>query len=287
MKEFKSFYKTVGGNEGSKCYYPTRLDTYGCGCQHDCDYCYAKSLLDFRNLWDAKEPAVANVEKIRRKVAKIPRGTVVRLGGMTDCFQPIELKHRVTYETIKALNAAGIEYLIVTKSAIVANPEYLEILDKDLAHVQVTLTFTNDWYYEKLGIEKASKPSDRIKAIEALQARGVDVSIRLSPYIPQLIDCATIKAIKCDKIVLEFLRINTWIKKWFTDKTGYTLEEYSVKSGNYRHLPLWTKVLYVRQIQEYTGKTVTVCEDDTEAYDYFKRHINPNPNDCCNLRRRT
>ena len=45
--EFKSFYKTVGGNEGNKCHYPTRLDTYGCGCSHDCAYCYAKSLLDF------------------------------------------------------------------------------------------------------------------------------------------------------------------------------------------------------------------------------------------------
>lgn len=27
-KEFKSFLKTVGGNEGNKCHYPTRLDTY-------------------------------------------------------------------------------------------------------------------------------------------------------------------------------------------------------------------------------------------------------------------
>lgn len=29
-KEFKSFFKTVGGNEGDKCKYPTRLDPYGC-----------------------------------------------------------------------------------------------------------------------------------------------------------------------------------------------------------------------------------------------------------------
>ena len=28
MKEYKSFYKTVDGNEGQKCNYPTRLDTY-------------------------------------------------------------------------------------------------------------------------------------------------------------------------------------------------------------------------------------------------------------------
>ena len=43
MKSFSIFYKEVEGNEKSKCMYPTRLDTYGCGCQHDCKYCYAKS----------------------------------------------------------------------------------------------------------------------------------------------------------------------------------------------------------------------------------------------------
>lgn len=48
--DFKSFYKTVAGNEGNKCNYPTRLDLYGKGCYHDCSYCYAKSLLAFRKL---------------------------------------------------------------------------------------------------------------------------------------------------------------------------------------------------------------------------------------------
>ena len=73
MKEFKSFYKEVTGNEGGKCHYNTRLDTYGCGCQHDCSYCYAKSLLNFRNLWDEKEPSVADIGKIGRKIAKVSK----------------------------------------------------------------------------------------------------------------------------------------------------------------------------------------------------------------------
>lgn len=123
-KEYKSFYKTVDGNEGNKCNYPTRLDTYGCGCQHDCDYCYAKSLLDFRNLWDAKNPSVANISKIERKLAKIDPATIsaIRLGGMTDCFQPIEKELKVTYNTIKLLNKYNLPYLIVTKSSLVADP---------------------------------------------------------------------------------------------------------------------------------------------------------------------
>ena len=56
MKNFKSVGKIVEGNEGDKCNYPQRLDTYGCGCQHDCKYCYAKSLLNFRNLWNPETP---------------------------------------------------------------------------------------------------------------------------------------------------------------------------------------------------------------------------------------
>lgn len=28
MRDYKSPKKTVGGNEGDKCHYPTRLDTY-------------------------------------------------------------------------------------------------------------------------------------------------------------------------------------------------------------------------------------------------------------------
>ena len=127
MKEFKSFFKTVGGNEGGKCNYPTRLDTYGCGCQHDCSYCYAKSLLDFRNLWNPQDPSVANIDKIRKTIKKIPKGSIIRLGGMTDCFQPLEKIHRVTYETIEALNEYGIGYLIVTKSDMVASDEYMVI----------------------------------------------------------------------------------------------------------------------------------------------------------------
>ena len=139
MKEFKSFYKEVKGNEGDKCHYNTRLDTYGCGCQHDCSYCYAKSLLNFRGLWNEKEPSVADIKKIERKIAKIPKGSIIRLGGMTDCLQPCEKQLMVTKGTIELLNKYGIGYLIVTKSDLIC--DYMNILDKDLAHIQIRSDF--------------------------------------------------------------------------------------------------------------------------------------------------
>lgn len=277
-KEFKSFFKEVKGNEGGKCHYPTRLDTYGCGCQHDCSYCYAKSLLDFRNLWDAQDPAVADIEQIRKKIARLPKMPAIRLGGMTDCFQPLELKYRVTYETIKALNEKKQPYLIVTKSDIVGYDEYLDVMDKDLAHIQVTITCFNDDLYRDLHYEKAVCPSKRIKAVERLYERGFDVQVRLSPFIPEFVDYEALAGIKCDKIIVEFLRVNTWIKKWFyIDFTPYT-----VKHGGYQHLPLSVKLNLISKIHGF--KEVSVCEDEDNAYNYWTEHFNPNPSDCCNLR---
>lgn len=275
-KEFLSFYKTVGGGEGDRCNYPTRLDLYGCGCQHDCKYCYAKSLLDFRKLWNPQNPSVANIEKVRRKIDKIPDDTCVRLGGMTDCFQPLEKEVRNTYNAILELNKLKKHYLIVTKSHIVADPEYLEILDKNLAHIQVSITTTDDELSKTY--EKASLPSQRIQAVEKLASLGFDVQVRMSPFIPQYIDIDKINNIKCDKILVEFLRVNTWIKKWFDiDYSDYTLKE-----GGYRHLPLEKKIEYISKVTGF--KEITVCEDVDEHFKYWEENLNANKNDCCNLR---
>jgi len=278
MKEFKSFYKNVGGNEGSKCNYPIRIDTYGCGCAHDCSYCYAKSLLDFRGLWDAKEPSVADIDKIRRKISKIPEGTpAIRLGGMTDCFQPLERQFGETFSTIVALNDKRQPYLIVTKSDLVADDKYVGIMDNELAHIQITVTTTDDALAATY--EKATPPSKRIAAIEKLQSLGFDVQLRLSPFIPEYIDYDVLNSVKCDKILVEFLRVNHWIRKWF----NIDYSEYTVKQSGYNHLPLEKKIKYLERITGF--RELTVCEDETEAYLYWKEHVNPNKDDCCNLRR--
>lgn len=270
MKEFKSFYKEVAGNEGGKCHYNTRLDTYGCGCQHDCSYCYAKSLLDFRGLWDAKEPSVADIRKIERKIAKLPQGTIIRLGGMTDCFQPLEENMHVTWETIKLLNQYGIGYLIVTKSDLVC--DYMHILDKDLAHIQITTTW--------VPCEKAVSTERRIKAIETLYEAGFDVAVRLSPYIPQFVDYERLNSIECNKIIIEFLRVNHWIKKWLP----LDYSDYTVKQSGYEHLPLAKKIEYLSKVTGFDE--VSVCEDVTEHFEYWKEAVNWNKEDCCNLRRK-
>ena len=118
--------------------------------------------------------------------------------------------------------------------------------------------------------------------MEKLWANGFDVQVRFSPFIPQFIDKGVldmdiINNIKCDKILVEFLRVNTWIRRWFD--IDYT--EYTYKQGSYLHLPLELKIKYLKLINGF--KEITVCEDEDNAYRYWKENVNHNSNDCCNL----
>ena len=228
--------------------------------------------------WDPLHPKYADLRRIETKLKKIPKGTILRLGGLTDCFQPVELQRRITLETIKLLNKYGIGYLIVTKSHYVANDEYIEAMDKDLAHIQITTTTFDDEL--SLKYEKASIPSKRVQAIEKLQALGFDVAFRLSPYVEGWVDFDKLNKVKCDKILVEFLRVNQTIMRRFP----VSEEDFPVHEAGYLHMSLDKKLEVLSRITGF--KEVSVCDDNSECYDYFKEHFNPNPDDCCNLRKK-
>lgn len=279
LNEYKSFFKTVKGAEGERCNYPTRLDLYGKGCFYDCSYCYAKQMLNFRKLWQPHNVGVAPLLDVFRTIEKIPSGSVVRLGGMTDCFQPIEKIYQNTYNTIQALNRKGIHYLIVTKSNLIETPDYLDILDKDLAHIQVSIPSTDNTVLN--ATDNAPPYELRKKTIETLQDRGFDVSLRLSPFLYETSDFKEINNINVDKCLVEFLRVKPSMAKNLQNFINF--KEYTVKEGGYRHLPLQKKLEILNRLN---FKEITVCDDVNEHYTYFKNHINHNPLDCCNLKKR-
>ena len=276
MNTYKSFYKTVGGGEGDRCNYPTRLDLYGKGCYYDCSYCYAKQMLNFRKLWHPNDVGVAPLLDVYRQIERIPKGSVVRLGGMTDCFQPIERKYHNTYNTIRALNNRGVHYLIVTKSDLIMQDDYLEILDKDLAHIQISIPTNNN----KVLNDTDNAPNFELRktTAEVLQDTGFDVQVRLAPFLYETANFNIINNINVDKCLVEFLRV----KPSMTDnlKNYIQFKDFTVKEGGYRHLPLEKKLSILEQLN---FNEITVCDDVTKHYNYFKNNINENPNDCCNL----
>ena len=270
------FYKTVGGAEGDKCFYPTRLDTYGKGCFYDCKYCYAKQLLDFRKMWHPNHPATAPINEIEKVIQEIPSGEVVRLGGMTDCFQPIERIQRNTLKTINLLNKKGVHYLIVTKSHLIIRPEYLKVMDKHLAHIQVSIPTTNNEILKKT--DNAKSFETRKKTVETLYQNDFDVSVRLAPFLYNTADFSKINEIQSDKCLVEFLRINNNAKRGLQGIVDF--DEYTVNEGGCKHLPLDKKL---RILSKLKFPRLSVCDDVQEHYEYFLKNVCANPNDCCDL----
>ena len=274
---YKSFFKTVGGGEGDKCYYPTRLDTYGKGCFYDCKYCYNKQLLDFRGLWHPDDVSVAPLRDVVQMVSrKLREGDVVRLGGMTDCLQPIEGIYRNTYKTIRYLNRRKVHYLIVTKSNLLLHEDYIDVMDKKYAHIQVSVPSTDDEVLN--ATDNAPSFEVRKEVIEKLYDNGFDVSLRLSPFLFDTCDYDLINEINVDKCLVEFLRIKP---SMFKLMEGYiNPDDYKYNDGSYRHLSLDKKLYELAQLD---FKELTVCDDVQGHYDYFKENFNYNADDCCNL----
>ena len=114
--------------------------------------------------------------------------------------------------------------------------------------------------------------------VPQMEEEGFDVTLRLSPLIEEYLDFDYLNRLPVDKVLVEFLRVNGWIKKWFPD---LDYQKYVLRQSGYWHLPLEEKIRILEKIH----LPLTVCEDVTEHYEYWKQHINPNPLDCCNLRK--
>lgn len=278
---FGSGLKSPAGGEGERCKYPTRLDTYGCGCSHDCAYCYAKALLEFRGLWDPLCPHVADAFEVQRMIKAVRPGDVVRLGGMTDCIQEaMEERYHVTRRVMAMLRQRGARVLVVTKSPRVATPEYLSVLDPATCYIQITMTSTDD--VSMAAWEKAPPMSERVAAMKKLVDLGYNVACRVSPFVPGKVDPTLLGDLPVRKVVLEFLRLTSPILKNIL-KVEPTFEhlQWTMNDNGVLHLPLKVKRDVVEAIQR-TGKVVSVCEDHPVHFEYWMRGVNPKDRDCCN-----
>ena len=158
------------------------------GCEHGCLYCYSRSLLKNEDLipkWGKFVWVKKNlVDRLRVEVRRRKKG-VVGVGTVTDPYQPIEAKLKLTQNCLKLLTAYHFPVSIQTKSSLILRD--LDFIKPQSFDVGVTLTTINEDLAEKLE-PKASKPTARIQVLEELKNRGVETWIFLGPIIPSIND---------------------------------------------------------------------------------------------------
>lgn len=312
---FQSYLRVPGGGEIERCYYPLKLDTYGRGCEHNCLYCYARSVLAFRNLWDDKSPAIVSVQDVLRTLStggdkswsgrilasKVP----LRLGGMTDCFQPKERELGTTRLLLSVLKRMRYPYLILTKNAMVAEPNYLRAMDNQLAYVQMSITTDDDALASRME-PGASSPTDRLKALRVLADAGFYTAARINPLWPTHSDGHFSKGLQgrtfdyfrwtlLDKladagvktVIAGFLRLSNWNLRWVHDEfdddlSTMFLPETKAANTAYHYSTEEKRYYYerIKKMCDERGMRFSVCYDGDEAYETF-RYLWANQNDCC------
>lgn len=166
------------------------------GCEHGCIYCYARPThaflghsagLDFETKLYAKTNAAEVLEKELAAPGYNP--AVIALGAVTDPYQPIERRLRVTRGIIEVLSRTSHPFGLVTKSALVTRDIDLiaPMAAKGLAKVAVSIT-TLDPKLARAMEPRAATPKRRLEAIRQLTAAGIPTVVMTAPIIPGLND---------------------------------------------------------------------------------------------------
>ncbi|MDD5302201.1 MAG: PA0069 family radical SAM protein [Elusimicrobia bacterium] len=166
------------------------------GCEHGCVYCYARpyheylglsSGLDFETKIFVKEDAPKLLAAELSK--KTWEAETIALGGVTDVYQPIERKLKVTRGCLSVMADARQPCGLVTKNALVTRD--IDVFQELTRHagVRVIISLTTlDPELARRMEPRASAPSARLSAMRELSKAGVRVGVMTAPMILGLND---------------------------------------------------------------------------------------------------
>ncbi len=129
------------------------------GCGHGCRYCYATFMKRFTGHsepWGDFVDVKANVAHVlRRQLKRVREGTLL-IGTVTDPYQPLEKRYRLTRDCLSALVPTPLEVHILTRSPLVVRDT--DIL-RQLSHVEVGLSITTNREDVSRSLNRGPPPS--------------------------------------------------------------------------------------------------------------------------------
>ncbi|MBI4174023.1 MAG: radical SAM protein [Candidatus Aenigmarchaeota archaeon] len=154
------------------------------GCSFGCSYCYAQLIIrkfhpgeKWGEYLDVKINAPQLLEK---EIARAKRGTVM-LSTVTDPYQPLEGKYRLTRQCLEILLAHDFPVTILTRSPLVTRDIELLKKFKDCT-VGVSIT-TNDDKIKNIFEPLTPRFASRIETLKALHDAGLRTYSFIGPML--------------------------------------------------------------------------------------------------------
>ena len=193
---FRDASKTIiARNNSPDVGFETSVNPYR-GCEHGCIYCYARPTheylgfsagLDFESKIMVKEDAPELLEAELSSPKWKPQ--VVVMSGVTDPYQPVERKLKLTRRCLEVLARFRNPVAIITKNHLVTRDADIlrELAANDAAAVNISVT-SLDPKLQRVLEPRTSAPGSRLDAIAHLHAEGIPVGVMVAPIIPGLTD---------------------------------------------------------------------------------------------------
>ncbi len=189
------------------------------GCQYGCLYCYAKYLKrsvkqsETRGWGEFVNVKINAVEVLKKELEKLnisaaENKPVVMLGSITEVYQPLEKKYKLTEQILKILIDFQIPTVILTRSNLILRD--IELLKK-LPKVSVFFTITSNNSLISQHFENQSPDyNTRLETIKKLRENNINVWAHIGPIIPYFTDTLVlIKDLKNIVSKIEFEALNT------------------------------------------------------------------------------
>jgi DNA repair photolyase len=157
------------------------------GCAFACTYCYAaffaptQELQDEWGKWVRVKENALELLRARRKRPLVDKALYI--SSVTDPYQPVERQLELTRGILRELaDYHRVTVVIQTRSPLVTRD--LDVL-RDFAYARVNMTVTTD----DEAVRKAFEPLcpsnvQRLDAIAAVKAAGVDACVTMTPLLP-------------------------------------------------------------------------------------------------------
>jgi len=157
------------------------------GCGHGCVYCYARFMTRWYHpgeRWGSFVDVKRNaLECIKREAGSRPPG-VILFSSVTDAYQPMEGKTRLTRSLLEVLVEHDYPVEVLTKSSLVVRD--LDVLCRfDQAEVGLTLTAMDD-DVRRVFEPAASTVQERLDALKAFADQGMDTYAFIGPLLPYI-----------------------------------------------------------------------------------------------------
>lgn len=187
------------------------------GCQHACIYCYADFMKRFtgHNMdeWGSfVDVKINSSETINSK--SIKENSVILIGSVTDPYQSLESKYRITRKCLKRLLEFQPRLEILTKSPLVLRDIDLLKQFKDL-RIGISVGILNEKLSKKLE-PYAPPPKRRLEALKKLHEEGIKTYLFISPIFPEISDFKELLRLSAgyvDEVLFENLNIRANNKK--------------------------------------------------------------------------